>query len=258
MTPTICTASRPEITRRTFARFLAAAAAGPVSAQTFAIRHRHDHVQGLEVSRDWFWISSVDRRSKTGWVWRVNRRTLETVAERNITQGPLYHPGGIQLARGSLWTPLAEYRPRSSARILELDAMTLSERRSFPVEDHIGAVATDGNGLLLGANWDARQIYRWSTGGKVLAVVEFPRMLAIQDMKWIGNILHAGGVGLGSEKGRCLVEQFDPSKLSYLRTSFTGGDPCLASEGMAYFEGSYFFLPEAEPNTRIYVRSALS
>ena len=245
------------MTRRGFARLLAAAGASPALAQTWALRHHHDHVQGLEVSRDWFWVSSVDRRDKTGWVWRIDRRTLQTVAERNITQGALYHPGGIQFSGGSLWTPLAEYKARSSARILQLDAMTLSERRSFPVEDHIGAVATDGKGVVLGANWDARQIYRWSAEGKQLAVVDFPRMLAIQDMKWIGNVLYAGGVGLGPQKGRCLVEQLDPATLSLLRTSDVRGDVCLSDEGMAYFEGSFFFLPEAEPHSRIYVRAAL-
>ena len=225
----------------------------PATAQVWPIRHRHDHVQGLDVSAEWFWISAVDRRTKTGWVWRVDRRTLQTVAERNITQGALYHPGGLHVSGSSLWVPIAEYRPRSSARILELDAMTLAERRSFPVKDHIGSVATDGKAVVLGANWDARRIYRWSLAGELLAVTDFPRALAIQDMKWIEGVLYAGGVGLGSEKGRCLLAELDPSTLAVLRQSQMGPEICYTNEGMALFAGRFFFLPEDEPSSRIYV-----
>lgn len=228
----------------------------PVGAQPWPIRHHHDHVQGLDASADWFWISAVDRRAKTGWVWRVDRRTLRTVAERNITQGTLYHPGGLQVLQGSLWVPIAEYRRNSSARILELDPMTLAERRSFPVADHIGAVATDGKTAVLGANWDARKIYRWNLSGELLGEVKFDHPMAIQDMKWVDGKVCAGGVGLGVEKGRCLLYQLDPASLAVLQKFDFSGEVCYTHEGMALFNGRFFFLPEDEPNSRIYVREA--
>jgi len=239
-----------------FPCFLLLLCSFPSAAQVWPIRHTHDHVQGLEVSEQWFWISAVDRRAKTGWVWRVDRRTLKTVAERDITQGSLYHPGGMQVSGGRLWVPLAEYRAHSRARILELDALTLAERRSFAVDDHIGALATDGKSILLGANWDGRRIYRWNMGGSLLAVVDNPQLWSIQDMKWAGETIFAGGEGLGIQKGHCLLQQLDPETLKVLRASRLSASPCYTREGLAIYGGRFFFLPEDEPNSRIYLMEA--
>ena len=171
-------------------RLVAAALVGLAAwAQPWPVRHTHDHVQGLDISERWFWISAVDRRTKTGWIWRVDRRTLRTVAERNITDGARYHPGGLQAAGGSVWVPVAEYRPSSTARILELDALTLVEKGAFAAADHVGAVATDGKSWILGANWDARKLYRWNLRGEVLSVADNPQPLAIQDMKLAGGVI---------------------------------------------------------------------
>jgi len=235
-----------------FAALLACCAA----AQPWPIRHDHDHVQGLDVSADWFWISAVDRRNKSGWIWRVDRRTLETVAERNLTQDALYHAGGFQVSGESLWIPIAEYRRESSARILEIDAMTLAERRSFAVSDHIGAVATDGRSVVA-ANWDARKIYRFSLEGELLKTVNFAEPLAIQDMKWIDGKIVAGGAGIGAHKGECLLYELDPATLAVVRWSSQLESICYTHEGMAFFGGRFFFLPEDEPESRIYVRELL-
>ncbi len=229
------------------------AQAAPVLS-SWSIRHTHDHVQGLDVSADWFWISAVDRRSKTGWIGRIDRRTLATVAERNITQGALYHAGGCHLSGKSLWIPIAEYRANSSARILELDAMTLAERRSFAVADHIGAVATDGRSAVLAANWDSRKIYRFSLDGELRKVVDFNEPLAIQDMKWIDGKILAGGTGIGARKGECLLYELEPATFAVVRRMSRRDDICYTHEGMAFFEGRFFFLPEDEPKSRVYVR----
>ena len=234
------------MTRRQFATLLLPAAAG--HDQSWPIAHTHDHVQGLDAGRDWFWISAVDRRTKTGWIWRVDRRTLRTAAERNITQGPLYHPGGLQVTGGSLWVPIAEYRPRSKSRILELDPLTLAERRSFAVDDHIGSVATDGRAFVLGANWDARRFYRWSLDGKLVNAVDNPGPLAIQDMKWVNGKLYAGGL---VEKD-CRLEQLDPDTFAPVRSLPLPGDVCYTHEGMALFDGRFYGLPEDEPRSRVY------
>ena len=223
----------------------------PAPAQVWPISHHHDHVQGLDVRERWFWISAVERRTKTGWVWRVDRQTLRTVAERDITRGELYHPGGLQVSGSSLWIPIAEYRPNSSSRILELDAMTLVERRSFVIPDHIGAVATDGKTFVLGANWDARKFYRWSLDGKLLESRDNPTSVAIQDMKWSGGVIYAGGL----DKKTCRVDQLDPASLVLLRSSIPGTDRCYTEEGMAIFGGRFFFLPGDEPNSRVYALS---
>lgn len=233
------------MTRRQFAVCWVAAAA---PGESWPISHTHDHVQGLEVDPDWFWISAVDRRTKTGWIWRVDRRTLRTVAERNVTAGALYHPGGLQIAGGSLWLPIAEYRPRSSARILELDPLSLAERRRFAVDDHIGAVATDGKTFLLGANWDARRFYRWTLDGKLVETRDNPEPLAIQDMKWVDGALWAGGL-VGEE---CRLYRLDPASFRAARRIELPAGVCYTHEGMAVFDGRFYFLPEDEPRTRVY------
>jgi hypothetical protein len=245
------------MTRRSFsAALLGAFARLSAQVEVWPITNKHDHVQGLEVSDRWFWVSAVDRRSKTGWVWRIDRLTLQTVAERNITRGALYHPSGFQVAGNSLWIAIAEYRPNSQSAVLELDPMTLAERRSFLVRDHIGAVASDGRDFVLGANWDARRIYRWTVGGTQLQVATNPSFLAIQDMKWVGDTLYAGGVGIGPNKGQCLLQQMHPLTLSVLKGSALKGDLCYTREGMALSGGRFFFLPEDEPNSRVYALGA--
>ncbi|HYM12467.1 MAG TPA: DUF6454 family protein, partial [Bryobacterales bacterium] len=174
------------------------------------------------------------------------------VAERNLTLGEQYHPGGFQVSGSSLWVPVAENRPHSTARILELDAATLAPRSSFTVADHIGAVATDGSGVVLGANWDSRRIYRWTPSGELLGVTNFPAPLAIQDMKWMGGVLYAGGTGLGKEQGRCELAELDPATLAVRRRSTLVSNICYTREGMAVFDGRFFFLPEDGPRSRIY------
>lgn len=226
--------------------------ASPAVAQVWPIAHHHDHVQGLDVDADWFWISAVDRRTRTGWVWRVDRRTMRTVAERNITDGPRYHPGGLQVSGNSLWVPLAEYRAYSTTRVLELDKITLAQRRSFLVEDHIGSVATDGRSFLVGANWEARQIYRWNMGGELLETITHRQPLSIQDMKWVRGVIYAGGVGLGPVQDQCLLHQVDPTTFGLLRGSSLKAGVCYTHEGMALFGGRFFFLPEDEPKSRVY------
>ncbi len=226
--------------------------AGLKKPQSWPIAHTHDHVQGLDVDEHWFWISAVDRRTKTGWIWRVDRATLRTVIEREITDGPRYHPGGFQVSGSSLWIPVAEYRANSSARILELDSMTLTERRSFLAGDHIGALATEAT-TLLGANWDARKFYRWDLGGRLLEAVSNPRTMAIQDMKWVNGILYAGG----NENGTCWLDRWlNPPKMNLLPAWSPGRDRCYTREGMAVFGGQIFFLPEDEPNSRVYAIEA--
>ncbi len=228
-------------------------------AQPWPIAHHHEHVQGIDATDRWFWISAVDRRTKTGWVWRVDRRTMATVAERNITDGARFHPGGLQVVGDRLWAPVAEYRPSSSARILELDAMTLAERRSFEAPDHIGSVATDGRTAVLGGNWDSRKIYRWSLEGKLLESVDLREPIAIQDFKWLDGTLYAGGLGRDQIKGQCLLEELNPATLEILRRFSPPDSPiCYAHEGMARWGDQFFFLPEDEPRSQVYVISSRS
>ena len=128
--------------------------------------------------------------------------------------------------------------------------MTLAQRRSFATPDHIGSVATDGRTFVLGANWDARKFYRWDLDGKLLESRDNPSPLAIQDMKWSGGVVHAGGI---DKKAKiCRREELAAASLAVLRSFIPGRDRCYTEEGMAIFGGRFFFLPEDEPHTRVY------
>ncbi|HEY2840271.1 MAG TPA: DUF6454 family protein, partial [Pirellulales bacterium] len=148
-----------------------ASAAEPIALdvqQSWPIDHATHHVQGLAATADTFWISSVDRATKSGYVYRVDRKTLRVEKEERLAIGDQFHPGGMQLVGGRLWIPLAEYRAKSSSTILALDPTTLARLASFTLDDHIGALAADGRGRLYAGNWDCRLIYVLDEKGKVL------------------------------------------------------------------------------------------
>ncbi|HNX60875.1 MAG TPA: DUF6454 family protein, partial [Spirochaetota bacterium] len=53
------------------------------------------HVQGLAVTDDFFYISSVNISRKRGYLFKIDRRNLGLITKKNITEQRLYHPGGI-------------------------------------------------------------------------------------------------------------------------------------------------------------------
>ena len=114
------------------------------------------HVQGLAIDGKSFFLSSVDKGEKTGWVFVIDRDTLKINKSIRLALGDQYHPGGMQLVGHSLYVPLAEYRPESTTTILKIDTKTYQVHEVAHVDDHVGAVAVADNGTFYLANWDAR------------------------------------------------------------------------------------------------------
>lgn len=76
----------------------------------------------------------------------------------------MYHPAGMDVDGTSVWVPVAQYRPNSSAIIYSIDARTLAVRKRFEVGDHIGGIVRDpATGHLIGNNWGSRRFYEWDT-----------------------------------------------------------------------------------------------
>ena len=67
------------------------------------------HVQGLAMTEDIFYATSIDRENNRGWLFTVNRDTLALVEQKELTEGTLTHPGGIELDETYLWIPNPEY-----------------------------------------------------------------------------------------------------------------------------------------------------
>lgn len=225
--------------------------------ESWHIDYATRHVQGLCVTADTFFISSVDRAAKSGYVYKIDRKTLRIEKEIKLAIGDQYHPGGMQLAGGRLWVPLAEYRAKSTSTILALDPTSLEQRTSFTIDDHIGALAADGRGTLYAGNWDCRVIYHLDEQGKVLEKTDNPTGVAYQDFELHDRLLWAAGRLKQDQKTAAVVDVLDTStwklKQRYtlsgkLRTG--GSDFCR--EGFCKFGDDLFVMPEDGPNTTIY------
>ncbi len=225
--------------------------------QQWRINDATHHVQGLCITEDFFWLSSVERREQNGWIFKVDRKDLKVVAKRELVDGPRFHPGGMQLVDGTIWVPLAEYRRHSTTTVLALNAETLSETNRFSVDDHLGAVAVDDHGKIYAANWDARQIYVFDDEGKRLRMVDSSTGVAYQDFECHDGYLWGTGRTLVNGSKQSVVDVLDIAELTLrqrivLRGTTATVGPNFAREGFTLFGKSLYLMPEDGPETRVY------
>lgn len=210
--------------------------------QVLTLRGEMFHVQGLEVDEDFIYATSVDTRSKRGFLHKLTR-SGKFVARIDLTDGERYHPGGIARDGESIWIPVAEYTPQGTSRIVQVDRRTLKVVSSFIVHDHIGAVTANA-ATIYGANWDARRFYEWDHRGAEIAEIANPTQVAYQDVKFVGGELVAGGVMRGQFTGA--IDWLDPVTLQpRLRLSLgkTPQGQIWTREGMAVQDGKLYLLP---------------
>lgn len=87
----------------------------------------------------------------------------ELIAQIELGEGNIYHPGGIDYDGRWLWVPVAEYRPNSASIIYRVDPGTLQAEEVLRVADHIGGVVRDADSNSLhGVSWGSRRFYAWS------------------------------------------------------------------------------------------------
>ncbi|TVQ65173.1 MAG: hypothetical protein EA360_10485 [Balneolaceae bacterium] len=80
----------------------------------------------------------------------------------DLSDGNLYHPGGIDSDERYVWVSIAEYRPDSRSVIYKVDTATLEVTELFRFPDHIGAlIRDDEQNRLIGYSWGSRRIYVW-------------------------------------------------------------------------------------------------
>ncbi|MDE0877891.1 MAG: DUF6454 family protein [Sphingomonas bacterium] len=162
-------------------------------AHVLPLRGEIFHVQGIEVEGDHIWVTSVDRREHRGYLHRFDRESGRLERRLEVTDGVRYHPGGISIANGSIWVPVAEMRPDSSAVLMEIDAKSFKVRRRIYVADHLGCVAASGSRLIAG-NWNSSMLYIIDlTNRRPMRAVPNPSATHYQDMKFVGDQLVAGG-----------------------------------------------------------------
>jgi hypothetical protein len=205
-----------------------------------------DHVQGIDTDGRLLWVSEVDRKARKGFVHEFDLATGRLVRSVDVTRGGQYHPGGIATDETSIWVPVAEYRLGSTSTVMRLSKRDLAVVSEFPVADHIGAIAVDGD-RLYGANWDAKLIYEWPSG----TTRPNPTGTRFQDMKVAEGALVAAGLreGAGAIEWLSLP---DLSLVKRLEAGRTDRGVVFTNEGMAMRGRTLYLLPEDGPS-RLFV-----
>jgi hypothetical protein len=209
------------------------------------------HVQGLDVTEQFYFVTSVDREGNRAWLFKIDRKNARLISKKELTDGALIHPGGLQYDGRLLWVPNAEYKRQSRTMVYGLDPDTLEIRTSFSIDDHIGAVASDGKNILYGANWDALKFYTWDIDGRKLNKVDSPTSMAYQDIKYFAGKLLCSG----HKDGVPAVDIIDTGNWTLIKRFNLPKDKwksSLTREGMA-FDGNLYFLPDDGPDSRILI-----
>ena len=218
------------------------------------------HVQGFALDGPHLWITSVDLARRRAYLHEFDRGTGRFVRRVELTDGVRYHPGGLSLSGRSIFVPVAEPRPHSSAVLVEIDADSLTVRRRIAVADHLGCVAASGQVLVAG-NWDSALLYVFDQRtGTRLRIVPNRLPTQYQDMKFVGNQLVAGGT-LTLWNGS--VDWIDWPSMHLRRSVHAGaigplrpfgrGGPSTG-EGMAIEGRDLYLLPEDGPSRVFHFR----
>ena len=210
------------------------------------------HVQGLEVTGRYYYISSVDISARRGWLYKVDRSTMKLITARDITERRMYHPGGIHFDGTYLWVCLSEYKADSRARIIAFDPDTLSPQRSFIVNDHVSFIISNGEDRLYGANWASKRFYEFDWNGNITRTLLNSKKRDYQDGTFLGGRLVLDCKITGR------IDIIDPSTfeiLGRLKTPRISPPDYMTREGLAVFGDRIFLMPEDGPNTRIFICS---
>lgn len=225
----------------------------PLSGEVF-------HVQGLALQDQRIWVTSIDQKNRKAYLHEFDRSNGQLLRRLELTDGARYHPGGISVSGSSIWVPVAELRPRSTAVLVEIDTANLKVRRKIAVADHLGCVAVSGNRLVAG-NWDSRLLYEFDLARNAqIRIVPNPSATRYQDMKFAGDHLVAGG-HLSLWSGT--LDWIDWPTLTLTRSLRAGaigpirpfgrGGP-YTGEGMAIEGHDVYVIPEDGPSRLFHFR----
>ena len=205
------------------------------------------HVQGIALDREHIWVTSVDAEKKRGYVHQFNRATYKFERQVDVTDGVLFHPGGLSVSGDSIWVPVAEYRPNSSAVLLELDKNTLKMKRKISVADHLGCVAVTPDGLVAG-NWSSRKFYVFDHEGKQTKVIDNASPNQYQDIKFVDGMLVGSG-NLTKTTGAIDWYAWPSMKLvRSVQSGVTDKGRLYTAEAMALEGKDLYLLPEDGPS----------
>ena len=225
------------------------------------------HTQGITVAGDRLYVSCVDRARRRGLIYRfrvpegfpTGTEALAGPMVKDVTAGAMYHPSGLDHDDQCVWVAVAHYRAaRAKAKVMCLDPETLEERSSFPVDDHIGTLAVMGE-TIVGWNWDAKKIYRFTKDGRPLGIDPSSAEVSYQDCKGVSDneVLCSGPLPAKGKDQPAAVEllTFDPRGpvWSVSRQALIASPGVsLGNEGFSPWGLYWLFLPEDFPHARLF------
>ena len=164
------------------------------------IRFKTHHPQGLVKIGDRLVLSSVEVLDRAGGkgVGHLFQFDLsgQLIAELQLGEGAIYHPGGLDYDGRHIWVAVAEYRPNSQSIVYRIDPQTMTASEVFRFGDHLGALVHDTETHSLhGVSWGSRVFYRWplSRDGRVKNAARPERIansshyIDYQDCKFAGQ-----------------------------------------------------------------------
>ncbi len=107
---------------------------------------------------------SIDRStgSGRGWLFKFDA-TGQLLDKLELTDGAMFHPGGMDYDGRYIWVPVAEYRPNSQTHIYRVNPKTMKAELVLTAPDHVGGVVHNVHGHTLhGVSWGSRRLYTWA------------------------------------------------------------------------------------------------
>lgn len=134
-----------------------------------ALRFPTQHPQGLVRHDGRWWLSTVDVERSAAHLLGFDDEG-ELLADIDVTDGPRFHPGGIDLAAdGTITVPVAEYRPDSTTALVRVDLSAGTAEVVAQVDDHLGAIAAPRpDGTTTAMTWGSRRVLVLDERGSVL------------------------------------------------------------------------------------------
>jgi maltose-binding protein MalE len=210
------------------------------------------HVQGLVVTEDIYYITAIDLDNNRAWLFTVDRDSLAPLEQKDLTEGTLIHPGGIELDGTYLWIPNAEYDANGPAKILALNPQSLEVSRSFTVSTHISLIASNGADRLYGTDWASANFYVWDWDGNPIETIASPTGVEYQDCQFVDPHLVCGGY----EGGGGSIDIIDPASwtlVNRINVGVTSPGNLLTREGLSIFDGKVYLLPDDGPDSEVLI-----
>ncbi len=241
------------------------------------------HVQGLEVTDEFFFLTAVTRSRETGFLYIYSRRGEERrrplqqydvwrMAQDSakscgaLDEARLNHPSGIQVEGNLLHIAIAPSANRGPSCVMALDVSDLSSPRvawATRVEEHIGAVVQLPSTAVIAFNWGSDD-YWWLGRGesprRIPAKEELEGRLAellhIQDCDREGSFVYCAH----SNHRDDLLKIYNAAHLGpesvtlkprIIRIPSLGSQHGGTHEGLAWRQGRLFLLPDDGDETGV-------